>query len=344
MKIELHKIADCGFYERGASSPLFGRIDEWLPEFRRWVDDRSNIVATKLSDDQEVYCAGSVQSPSGFGLKLWNATPSTDSGVAYISMADAPDGRSLASEQDLPDNSIPGWPSFFWILPDAGVVVTLLHAGRIRNRGTAIPQLRDYLSSYMKAVSPYVNREIQRDGRDVQESVIHGYQPLRGGVSRSDLFPRFSTTPVGLPPELDFIRAECMNIRKMVSSMTITRAVHGEVSMIERMLNAIAWDRFRSPEKDVIRMHWETDWEPSPDELEDTISRYCGRLGRDGCTERVGVKLKSDSRTYWFDSIYAADEVQLPNDLEGALDWNRDQFSRAWKYAERHVVALQARM
>jgi hypothetical protein len=43
-------------------------------------------------------------------------------------------------------------------------------------------------------------------------------------------------------------------------------------------LHMIAWDNFKSPAKDVIRMNWETDWEPSLADLEGTIMRYRGRF------------------------------------------------------------------
>jgi hypothetical protein len=260
MKIELHKITECGFYERGSSAPLYGHIGEWLLAFSQWVHGCSNIVGTKLSDNHVLYCAGCVPTVSGFGLKLWIGSPSTDKGVAYISMRDAPDGMIAASEQDLPNNSIAGWPSFFWILPDSGLIVTLQHTGRIRNRSSAMPQFRDYLTVYLKSMSPYVVRDIRNDGREVQDNVIQGYRPLRGGTTRPDLYSRIMTSSVELPSELDYMRSECVNIRKMVSSMQVSRTVPNEASIVERMLHMIAWDNFKSPAKDVIRMNWETDW------------------------------------------------------------------------------------
>ncbi|RTY33549.1 hypothetical protein EKD00_09270 [Chlorobium phaeovibrioides] len=221
MKIELHKITECGFYERGVSVPLYGQISEWLPAFSRWVHGRASIVGTKLSDEQEVYCAGCVPSASGAGLKLWNGNPSTDSGVAYISMGESPDGMVSASEQELPNNSIAGWPSFFWILPDSDLIVTLQHTGRIRNRSTAMPQFRDYLSAYLKTASPYIEREVQHNGRDVQESLIRGYRPLQGGSVRSDLWEKGGTQVIGVSKSVSSRRgadvAPCSRCAKISS-------------------------------------------------------------------------------------------------------------------------------
>jgi hypothetical protein len=42
--------------------------------------------------------------------------------------------------------------------------------------------------------------------------------------------------------------------------MQVSRTVPNEASIVERMLHMIAWDNFKSPAKDVIRMNWETDW------------------------------------------------------------------------------------
>ena len=56
------------------------------------------------------------------------------------------------------------------------------------------------------------------------------------------------------------------------------------------------------------------------------------------------MKVRGDSRVYWFDSMHAVDDVSLPGVLEGALDWDRGQFLVAWAHAEQHAMALLVRV
>jgi hypothetical protein len=76
MKIELHTITACGFYQRGCKMPLFGIAREWLGDFVQWINQRINIVATKTFDPQggeaEIYyifCIGDGQQ-QGVGIAL----------------------------------------------------------------------------------------------------------------------------------------------------------------------------------------------------------------------------------------------------------------------------------
>jgi hypothetical protein len=72
--------------------------------------------------------------------------------------------------------------------------------------------------------------------------------------------------------------------------------------------------------------------------------RYRERSANGCQTERIGVKLRGDSRVYWFDSMHAVDDVSLPGVLEGALDWDWGQFLVAWAHAEQQAMALLVRV
>jgi hypothetical protein len=344
MKIELHNINACGFYQRASTTPLFGGLNEWVYEFYQWIHSRPNVASTTVFEGLDVYCAGCIPGLDGIGVKLWHGTPATESGVAYIDMSDLPGGSVTASEQPMPSNSIPGWPSFFWILPESHMIVTLQHTGRIRNRSTGIPQLRDYFEGYLKLFSPYVVFGTQHHSSDVFASEVTGYRPLNGTDAYSDLYLRMGTSPCELPSELEVIFSQSDRITKLVSTVQISRSLPLELGMLESALHTFGWGNYSAPAKDLINMHWETDWQPNSEELDGLIQGYRARCVSDLKKERVGVRFRGEAGTHWLDTINAHAEVVLPEELEHALDWNGEQIQQAWQCAQGVVQLLLARV
>jgi hypothetical protein len=64
MKIELHTITACGFYQRGCKTPLFGITSEWLGDFLQWINQRINIFAIRCSIRSMVKLKSTVHSLS----------------------------------------------------------------------------------------------------------------------------------------------------------------------------------------------------------------------------------------------------------------------------------------
>lgn len=112
MKIELHQITQCGFYERGKpAAPLFGQLKSWHHDFHRWIMARASVNSTSTFDSEagvaNVVRAGTIQTHNGLGLILWHGVHSTENGITFISMNATP-GQVTASEAALPHASIAG--------------------------------------------------------------------------------------------------------------------------------------------------------------------------------------------------------------------------------------------
>lgn len=46
MKVEIHRIARCGFYARRQPQALFGHAPDWSAAFGEWISQRPNVAAT----------------------------------------------------------------------------------------------------------------------------------------------------------------------------------------------------------------------------------------------------------------------------------------------------------
>jgi len=300
-----------------------------------WVGSRPNVAATATFQDlesipEQVLCSCCVQIPAiGFGLALWNKTPATEQGVAYIPM-DARPGQFTASEQRFPNNSIPGWARYFWIDPARNMLVTLIPEGGIRNKNSGLPSARQYLQSFLHAFSPYAITRCSEDGQHFENREILGWRNDPTVSPDLTLAAFFKTNPLSLPGPLDQIRSLQPVIRKLVTSYAVTRDVPDLYSGWERALQFIGWDRYRAPEGDKLNFRFETDWQPTLNELEAEICAWEERItqtfiGEGAGYNRVGIKVRGESGTIWFDKARCIDEVDLGQELENALHWTPDQ-------------------
>jgi len=329
MKIEIHEITACGFYKRGDHQPLFGVISEWLTTFHGWIKNRPNVAATTTFSGEEstIYCADMFLHADGFGIKLWHGTPATESGIAYISSGDRL-GYTIAKERKIGKNSIPGWPSYFWIIPKENRIITLQHKGGIRNRSSGIPALRDYLLSYLTKISDFT---VFSDDNKKRKKII-GYKRTKSSNLHKNLTPFFKTSQLELPSNTNDLMEQCGSIRKLILSEQLSRKLPVEYSAWEEILKARAWQNFHAPKDQKLNFRIESDWQPFQDELSELIEQFSGNKDRN-IKQRIGVRLLGCSTIHWLDTIYAQDQIDISKELENALDWNTKQFKQAWMQA-----------
>lgn len=339
MKIEVHRITRCGFYQRGSKNPLFGALPEWHGEFNKWVQGRSSVSLTSTFQAQDltsptVFCAGSTSTSDGLGLILWHGVPSTEKGVAYIQENDQP-GKVNVQEASLGANSIPGWASYYWILPQLNLLVCLQPAGKIRNRGNGLPDCRGYIHGWLRQHSDYVHcisRQDSPDGADFE--IVWRSSPK--DVGRSDLNVHFDSHPVTMPCAFDEMRLRCDEIRKLVHSVQLSRVLPRDWDVLTRLVALLGYEEYAPPETDHLNFRWESDWRPGMNELNALIARQSEQaiVGR---KERQGVRFRGDSTVYWLDGGPLRDEIEVPQSLEDALHWSPKQLAQAWGYAEERI-------
>lgn len=342
MKFELHQISRCGFYERGVKQPVFGALSEWDSELPRWIHGRANVSQTStFQTDKEqhssVYCVGSTRKKSGLGLILWHGVPATEKGIAYITMNAKP-GEVAVSEAELASNSIPGWASYYWALPSKNLLVCMQPAGRMRNHGNGLPDCREYLKGWLQKYSQYVQR-IKRIDSQKQAIFEIGWRKTAVEKIRFDLTVHFDTQPYAIPCALDEVRSRYNEIRKLVHSVKIRRALPEDRNLLSVLLDRMGFSDYSPPEDDQLSFRWESDWQPSLRELDSLIDRQNMR-NQEGRRERQAVRFRGDSTLYWLDGGPVRDEVDLPVSLETSLYWSLDQLEQAWEYTAPRIERL----
>jgi hypothetical protein len=333
MRIEIYRITKCGFYKKGDPEAKFAAALEMLSALQKWVNGRQRVEDTSTFESvdavKKVYCKTCFGNRHGYGIALWNSVPSTEKGVAYIRMNDKP-GKVKAGEQEFPEDSIAGWPSYFWFTGDGEHIIALISKGGVQNRGSALPELRRYIKAFLQEYSSYVVRGDEVNQEYNLERQIMGWRESSQDEIDSNLIAKFTTTPLPMQPQLKKIRERVSDIRKLVYRVRLSRTTSQSKNLLKKVMVGLGMDRYTTPEKDTISAHWEVDWQPKIEELNSIMLQYSIQIAEGNASQRIGVRFSGDLKTYWFDHAVAKLEISLSESLEFALDWHEEDIKEVW--------------
>lgn len=154
MKIYLYDISRAGLYEARAKSPKLSSTADLATELVNWVQGKPSVSGTKTIDDPEsvpprIYCVDAATNSVGdTGLILWNESPSKEGAIASIPLTGSV-GEVLASEQDIPQDNVPGWPSYAWMVPGRNLLIMIQPENLRSFRGSGVAQVRDYVQGIL---------------------------------------------------------------------------------------------------------------------------------------------------------------------------------------------------
>ncbi|BBL59937.1 hypothetical protein [Methylomonas koyamae] len=220
VKIQFYKIAKCGYYKYGESSPEFGNIADILNQLYEWVsgNDKSlNETCTyELEDGEDIYRTFCFdikrnQQTGDFVLVTWNETPTNEGRVVTVNGLQ-PVGNAEVNFTDLPEGSIPGYATYFWFVPNSNVfaAIRFYHTLLIGKSN-----LEKYLREYCAKFTSYVVVEENHDGAEV-----FGYS--FDGSDSKHLKADFKSFLYKKPGQIEALRSSCDTITKVIRKNRLT--------------------------------------------------------------------------------------------------------------------------
>ncbi|WP_263841513.1 hypothetical protein [Salinibacter sp.] len=330
--IQFYKITRCGYYEYYSTTPEFGSIDGTFSTLTEWAEDEDKeLRATRLFDPEEgsnirpTYCydVQRSQQSGNYLLTTWNQTPSSDGQFASV-QADAPVGEAEVKLTDVPDDTIPGYATYFWLVPDEKLLATVQFQHRVAN---GKPGLEKYINTFLaKHHEDHVAWSEDGDA-DVE---VSGYQRTPDAEIR-DIYPRFRTETVRPPGKTDFIKSNRERISKVIrkTSLEGETVANTSVSVTQTLLSLLGTGS-GSHTPDSIRTRYELSFEPSEGQLESIIENW-EQNKKDNSWNDIGFKMTGDSKVYWLshsisryeetlDVSRLNDEVVSPESVLAELD------------------------
>jgi hypothetical protein len=132
MRIQLFRLTTCGYYFRGTDERAFRDLGEWYRDFLRWVEEKKadyTLTSTFSERDEvptSIYCTAATEDGNGsFGVALWNEGVRNREGMMFLP-ARGSVGSVQAEVVRMNPGDKPGWMSYFWVMPEKSIVVSLM--------------------------------------------------------------------------------------------------------------------------------------------------------------------------------------------------------------------------
>lgn len=224
--VTMYDVRKCGYFAIGEDKPQFGSLPELLADLHQWAAGQT-LVDTRLDtagDDAEqlpVYLSDIQQQEGDCLFTMWNEVPTNKDGKMESAPANATVGNVVQVSNSVAKNTIPGFPTFFWLLPNVGRLATVrLESQRV----TAQEPFRCYLEGFLATRSTHVVRA-PSTGDDIE---VWAYRKNDRSPPLKNVWPRFRTRLRMRPGAVDQIVKRAADIRKLHRSakLELNNATH----------------------------------------------------------------------------------------------------------------------
>lgn len=319
IRIRIHAINECGYYQRGKQDRKFGNASSILRDLKSWIEGKNlNETSTYQDDDSSgthsTYCYCIKSNTFGdYLVTTWNGISESSEAVASVA-GNEPVGEAKVNLTEIPDGNIAGFATYFWIMPSLGKLATLRFS--TSNRRNGLPEFRKYISNYMKIFSSYCvvqpksisNQVTDKSEEDIE---IAGYACKNGKPEQ--LIPKFSTVlHEKTSKNLKIIREERESIRRVVRKIELSRDSKYQADFVEK---AFSWLGIKQIEKESRKFKFKYGIElhsPSAEDLEKIILSWNSKNNdSDSNWENLGFQLEGESKIRWIDSFLASEVFSL---------------------------------
>lgn len=211
--IKLYKISRCGVYKQNSQLPVFLGISELLQELSTWAIGKTlsetDIFRNPNNEGFCTYLADIRSYKASYLLVMWNQVPYTNAGVLSLPNTSKVGSIKKADTNAVKDNSIPGYPTFFWFLPKQNTFATICFNTTTNGRY----DMEQYLKQFMRIYSSHVVKSIDKSQKGM---TIEGYSKNQNDRKQPVYrkHPVFLSRPYPLSTNIENIAKKAYKIKK----------------------------------------------------------------------------------------------------------------------------------
>lgn len=334
-KITFYKVNQAGFYRWGENeNPEFGGAAGILAELQGWSRGKQ-LAMTKTyepadgSDLLPVYLMDITTDQNGCLVTMWNQTPATEGKVASA-MGNSAVGNTEVVMNDIPEGGIPGFATYFWFMPDAGVFASI----RFQHLITGQKPMQEFIESYLGQYSGNVVLTEPDPGVDVE---LLGYRQSSAHPVRTDVYPRFRTQLMRRAGEYDLLLEQAHRIRKIHRKTTLRLNRPEELAFWQKAYQIAT---LRRPQNlpDIIKFKYEVKAEMNRDQVQEIINSWLADHDREW--DDYGFLLSGEQSPHWLSHSIARDEFPLDVDRNNLEIVNPESLLRAITGGLDEILAL----
>ena len=287
------QIKECGYFGRGSEKPKFGSVEELLVDLIAWSEGK-DLRATRLAtrridgDGLPTYVADIQSDSHGTVLVLWNETPNLDGRVASI-----PGSCKVGSPEvvlnKIEADSVPGYPTYFYFLPEKSLVFGLRREQRVLGQA----EMRNYLTAFLRQHGRHVVKSLHHE---TGEPVVQGYvaapgdRPVRA-------FPRFWSELVRFSGERERMIDSAAQVTKIVRKSELDLTAPASRSLWQQVVQYLGISHPTLPSVSA-KIEYTVDVDVSPEEVRAALDSW--EQNPHSEWDDVGFVLRGESRhVYW---------------------------------------------
>lgn len=305
-KVSFFRVERCGYYRHGQKVPDFGSLANTCSQLAVWSRG-VDLAMTKLSepgagaDQQPVYLAGIEQLHGDYVFATWNEVPSHEAGVASISL-DSKVGAPKVALNTLPKNSIPGYATYFWVIPSKNLIATIRFGRPVSGQTAMVGYVKRFLEQYSSfAVWKDLN---------TPNAKVMGFTDLGDGKPKPGLKPAFKTSAFVKTGPRDQIIKNHAAIVKVVRRGHLSTTRQPDRALFQKLVQFV---RSEQPTSVAVNQsaYLELEYTPTLEELKAMIKAEEADLESFGWDD-LGFAFKGEaSKTVWLGRSGAIGDFEL---------------------------------
>jgi hypothetical protein len=236
--------------------------------------------------------------------------PNYDGTVASVNGFDTV-GSATVSLTEIPQNSIPGYATYFWFLPSLDIFSTIQI--QVNNKLNGQKNMKKYIHEFMAKFTNYVVKQPKTNPDNTQEYDILGYRNTPSENCQK-LYPRFETSLYQKKGQIDFIKENRLSIQKIIRKNKVDFQVRQDIALWQKLLEYlhITETNNTSEEENNIHFRYEIDLTPTEDELNQIMDQWDSVHSTKW--DNIGFMLKDETSPRWISHSIAKGDFDLELD------------------------------
>lgn len=317
VNISLFSIRRCGYFD-DATGQQFGDLAGAAEDLIDWLDGLGTIGESVTFDPKEddpflrVFCfdARPIPGRNAYLIATWNESESDEDEIQLLRM-DAAIGDADVSVVTIDPTSLPGYPAYFVFLPDSGQVMNL----RFEHRRNGSPAFQRYITAFLAGCSRHCVWDSKNSAK------LLGYAE-DGKTLGEDYEPAFEYQLVRRQGNIDWIRGQVSNIRKIKRKATVRPVIEAHRSFLDDAFIMLGLKRNNRLKAD-INFEYEFKTHLTLDKLNKIIEHCSNGVDEEDAWNDVGFEMaKASGKTHWISGSYARekDVLNVPRTEGGMHD------------------------
>jgi hypothetical protein len=313
-RVTFYTAAKCGFYKRGEKEPSFGGLAGTFQQLANWSNGLA-LSLTKLTDPapdadtMPVYVLEMRPCGNDWILACWNEVPSADGNITSVSK-DSIVGAPQVHLNEVVENSIPGYATYFWVIPDKNVVASI----KFSDFTTGLKAMSAYVNDFLALESTYAIDAVDAEGK----SYIAGYTDKADKIATAAK-PKFQLVTFNKKGRRAYLLENHAKIKRVLRVGRVTLENVVDRTTFQSLVRFIRGDLNRNSDVEVgvHSARVELQYTPTEEELKAMIE--ADDADDDGSRwEDLGFELNGEGSTIWLNRSRASDTFALNVELGGS--------------------------